>query len=204
MVNTKTSQKCCWTSNGCYTIVPFCINVSVPRKPIEWPTLNLKLFVFNFHSDCENGAKSDSIDVRNMAKKLLDDCMSEINEIKLCGDCYMNQGKSDKFTAVCSEPHLMLWVKFLEYPYWPAKLRRIGEGPKPLEVYFFDEHTTARVSYKDCLLYTKTDPNEYFTDNNRDEVANAIKVSTLYFFSDIAFDIYSYGPNRSKVKCRVK
>lgn len=103
-------------------------------------------------------------------------CKKEIDEIKLCGDCYMNREKPAGFTLVCSKPHLLLWVKFKQYPYWPAKLTKARDDSNLVEVYFFGDHTIATVSCSSCYLYSEEDPNQCLLNQNKKEFDKAIDV----------------------------
>lgn len=120
-------------------------------------------------------------DAQNRAKALQKRCNNEIETIKLCGDCYMNANQPSSFTFVCSKPHLLLWVMYGEYPIWPAKLLAARKGRKPLKVQFFGDHTSAEVTYKDCFLFSKEDPNEWFTNRDNELFQKAMDVSSFQF-----------------------
>lgn len=115
--------------------------------------------------DCEKDEKTILNDVQKEVGRILDFCESEIKEITLCADCYLNREKPEGFTRLCTKPHLILWVKFKQFPYWPAKLIKIKNGRSPLEVCFFGDHTSASVSCQYVLLYTDTNPNEGHVSN---------------------------------------
>lgn len=115
-------------------------------------------------------------DIRTKANEIYEFCCNEISDMKKCADCYVHYGS---FTSICSPPHILLWVRFSGLTYWPAKLVSIGKGPKPLTVYFFEEYSTAEVSFKDCFLYSKEDPNEWIANNGKERVLNAILVKFL-------------------------
>lgn len=123
---------------------------------------------------------------------MLRNCVEEIDSILLCGDCYANMGQNGAFKLVCSKPHLVLWVKYSKFPFWPAKLISIKKGPKPIKVHFFQEHTVADVSYNDCLLYSKEDPNEWCTDRNQLVVQEAIDVRSLCFQYNVLPKMYDF------------
>lgn len=109
--------------------------------------------------------------------RILVDCESDIKEIKLCGDCYLNREKTEGFTRLCTKPHLILWVKFKTFPYWPAKLIKVKNGRYPLEVCFFGDHTTASVPCHNVLLYTETNPNDEIVSNHHLEAAVYVRIS---------------------------
>lgn len=78
---------------------------------------------------------------------------------------------------VCSKPHLIVWAKYTDYPYWPAKLLQICDtGKLPLNVLFFGSNDTGRVTYANCYLYSKEDPNVNVTEEDGDGIRNAVKV----------------------------
>lgn len=137
----------------------------------------------DFFSDCEKDNKPIFNDIQKKVGHVLNICESEIKEIILCGDCYLNREKDEGFfTRLCTKPHLILWVKFKQFPYWPAKLIKVKNGRSPLEVYFFGEHTTASVSCQNVLLYTETNPNEEIVSNQQKiELEAAIDVRMSHF-----------------------
>lgn len=122
-------------------------------------------------------------------------CCTEISDMKLCAECYMRCGLvgDTGFVSVCSTPHILLWVRFSIFPYWPVKLISIGEGPKPIKVRFFEEYTEADIAISDCFLYSKEDPNEWITNNYKDRVTNAVQVMFYFqFYSILSILIESF------------
>lgn len=108
--------------------------------------------------------------------------MEELYELKQCGDCYMNDVNGHHALRVCSRPHLVVWAKYTKYyPYWPAKLLQVGEGKQPLEVYFFGDNELGNVTYANCYLYSKEDPNEDTADQYKDSLKKAIDVIHRHF-----------------------
>lgn len=127
-------------------------------------------------SDKDKTGRQQYVDARNCAESLLGICIEEISTLKYCGDCYMNVGQPNGFTFVCSKPHLLLWVKFENHPYWPAKFVAVKKGPNRIHVQFFGEYTVADVSYQDCYLYSKEDPNEWCTTHQKGLFQEAVNV----------------------------
>lgn len=144
----------------------------------------------------DKDAKNQNAVALKQAKDLFQECVDHVFVLTTCRECYLRKELSvDNFTMVCSVPHLVLWVKYATYPYWPAKLFKLHEGfhqKKPLEVYFFKEYTSARVAYGDCYLYSKEDPNYYCTEQNQSAVRDAVEVRDIHFqisqFIDKSFE----------------
>lgn len=141
--------------------------------------------------DSEKGEKKAQFqELHEKARNYLNHCTDELSEMKLCGDCYINLEKENAFIMVCSKPHLVLWVKYKKYPHWPAKLKKIVDGRNALEVQFFGDHTTAKVSNDSCFLYSKEDPNIYCNDKHKSSIREAVNVrkhsihSFSFFFSE--------------------
>lgn len=155
-------------------------------------------------SGCEKDAKKLYSELVGSAKSLLQHCEGEIHEMKLCGDCYMKREQEDFFIKVCSQPHLVLWVKYHTYPYWPAKLLKVHDKRgKPLEVYFFKDHNTALVSHDNCFLYSKEDPNIYCTDQDKANVTSAVEVRNIniFYFKQSIHSFYNLGGQQIHPEC---
>ncbi|XP_031632292.1 protein kinase C-binding protein 1-like isoform X2 [Contarinia nasturtii] len=164
---------------------------------------DFQLLVHNCHilKKCENKlefAKKEVAKAIENAKKLYNNCMEEVHHYTLCGDCYIaGFTEARAFTAVCSQPHLILWVRFEAYPYWPAKLMKISNNR--LEVHFFKEHNTARVSHNDCYLYSKEDPNVYCTSQYKADIQEAVKETACYIKNiEQKFGKFEFAPKFTK------
>lgn len=64
---------------------------------------------------------------------MMNACIAEIEDIRNCCDCYSNLHDSKAVVKACSKPHIVLWVKYGAFPWWPAKLLKIDKGNYPLE-----------------------------------------------------------------------
>lgn len=124
----------------------------------------------------DKNEKKILIEFRDSARKWLKKSIEAIDILRPCGDCYVNAYKCD-VTLVCSKPHLIIWAQCEEYPYWPAKIKKVGEGLLPISVDFFGDATTASLAYSKCYLYSKEDPNDYLTGQYRENIRIAMKVS---------------------------
>ena len=53
------------------------------------------------------------------------DCLHELNEMKLCWDCYMRSHQQEEdddwFCLPCDPQHELVYAKARGFPYWPAK-----------------------------------------------------------------------------------
>lgn len=107
---------------------------------------------------------------------MLNESIAEIEDVRNCADCYFNRDKSNAVVMVCTKPHLVLWVKYGEYPWWPAKLLKVDKGDYPLEVQFFGDFSSACVTYTDCYLYSHEDPNVWCGDTKKQGLYCAIRV----------------------------
>lgn len=123
------------------------------------------------------------VGTRNIARKLLENAQKEVDLFRKCPDCYVNNNVDAYF--VCSKPHLVLWAQFDIYPYWPAKILSVDDTANTLEVYFFNDYTSATVSYDNCFLYCDQDPNDYITDQYKNEVKMAVKVRHIYEWENL-------------------
>lgn len=116
------------------------------------------------------------------AQNLLKRCNAEKSEIEQCGDCFINRQQNDAIKMVCSKPHLLIWARYSDYPYWPAKILSSPKirGQRFLHVHFFGEHNTANIPHEAAFLYSKEDPNDHMEGNSTEhrdqDFTNAICV----------------------------
>lgn len=99
--------------------------------------------------DCEKDEKIYLKHVLESGRKLFIECEKELQAFLLCGDCYMYREKPHSITMLCTQPHLVLWVQFDSWPYWPAKC--IADVNGKLEVKFFRDHSTVSIEAKRIL-----------------------------------------------------
>lgn len=80
---------------------------------------------------------------------------SDAKGIEACAECVENwrNNRDDYFTMACSTPHLLVFAKLDEFPYWPAKAMSLVGGTVYVE--FFGDHSHADVPPSNCQLYTK-------------------------------------------------
>ncbi|XP_031634382.1 protein kinase C-binding protein 1-like [Contarinia nasturtii] len=104
-------------------------------------------------------------DIARSAKFLLDFVKEKVYCFNMCPDCYAtndegeDEDSEERFTMLCSRPHLILWAKQRTYPYWPAKLLRYNGDNNTFDVrYFGGAHLRAILPVKDCLLYSRQNP----------------------------------------------
>lgn len=166
-------KRSCQISSGYCTIAIFCVTKSEVFYSRFYDFAQFFVFtacIFDLGSD-KNKKK---------AEQLLKACKDEMFELEKCTDCYINQFRFNAFTMVCSKPHLLVWAQYTGHPYWPAKvmMSKKKQGPKSLLVHFFGDHTSASISHKDAFLYSKEDPNIWFTDFRGPEFSTAVRVRT--------------------------
>lgn len=169
----------CSISNGCAITVKFCIQVSIPSGLVSdflWKKTATQIVVI--FPERVKQEKKNLVGTRNIARKLLENAQIEIGLFLKCVDCYVNKTVDACF--VCTKPHLVLWAQFDVYPYWPVKVLSVDDAASTLEVYFFNDYTSATVSYDNCYLYCDRDPNDYITDQYKNDVKMAIKVRIIH------------------------
>lgn len=83
-----------------------------------------------------------------IAADILADCRYDVQEIRVCADCYRMSNEPHHphwFCRPCFPPHRLVFAKHKGFPFWPAKvIRELDEGR--LDVRFFGEpHERAEV-----------------------------------------------------------
>lgn len=119
-------------------------------------------------------------ELMKMVNELIVYCNNEIYDMDLCFECYERKctNPDNLMLGLCKVPHLALWVKHDEFPYWPAKLLNSVHSDK-VEVVFFSQCDTALVPSKNCLLFSVENPND--TDGSyAKEIADSYKVSLSF------------------------
>ncbi|CAL8121670.1 unnamed protein product [Orchesella dallaii] len=87
-----------------------------------------------FQVDCETLVHAigvyfglDMLRGGNIGQAFLRDALHDIQEIKLCHDCFRRSNEKNHdwwFCLPCSTPHEVVWAKQTGYPYWPAKVMK--------------------------------------------------------------------------------
>lgn len=83
-------------------------------------------FVHNCLVKYPSGNSKTKKDIPKAANKLLQGLEQEIQNLKLCSECYENAYKNpdNSFMMPCKTPHILLWVDCVQYGFWPAKLMK--------------------------------------------------------------------------------
>lgn len=82
--------------------------------------------------------------------------IKDLSEAKKCFSCVSNYYSSE-FSAICKEPHVLVWAKYLTEPFWPAKVYMIDEVGRKVTVKFFGEkHETAQITLNGSNAYLVT------------------------------------------------
>nr|CAB3267961.1 zinc finger MYND domain-containing protein 11 [Phallusia mammillata] len=77
----------------------------------------------------------------NLAQQFVEDCEHELQELKLCRNCfYLSNTKpmKDWFCKPCDPPHQVVWAKQKGFDFWPAKVIRVED--ERIDVRFFGRH----------------------------------------------------------------
>lgn len=117
--------------------------------------------------------------MRQVVNELYERMERDVKSILKCADCFgfWLADSRDFFKQVCSVPHLILYVKWDIFPYWPAKLMFVDDEVANVE--FFDKnHSQADVPVSSCLLYSEKMPGR----SSLSELKDGIAVSYLIFF----------------------
>lgn len=63
----------------------------------------------------------------DLARVLLREVESEIKEVQLCTDCYINAKAkpAEWISKPCKPPHDLIWARTKALPFWPAKVRLV-------------------------------------------------------------------------------
>ncbi|XP_002733117.1 zinc finger MYND domain-containing protein 11-like isoform X2 [Saccoglossus kowalevskii] len=81
------------------------------------------------------GPESERVELCDM---VVEDCKHDLNEIRLCKDCYkMSNCRSSKdwFCRPCNPAHELVWAQMKGFGYWPAKV--IQRDKDQVDVRFF-------------------------------------------------------------------
>lgn len=112
-----------------------------------------------------------------IAKRMEEFCEKELYDIEVCGECYHRSNtKQEWFTEVCDPPHLLVWARTPGFPYWPAKVIAATGAQNKIDVRFFGQHEMCNAYADDCLVYSKTIPNERLSNRKQRELKSSQKV----------------------------
>ncbi|CAG7835474.1 unnamed protein product, partial [Allacma fusca] len=70
---------------------------------------------------------SEQLKGQQVTAAFMREVMHDIQEIKLCPDCFRRSNEKDHlwwFCLPCATPHAVCWAKQSGYPYWPAKIMK--------------------------------------------------------------------------------
>lgn len=95
-----------------------------------------------------------------------------------CND-YEQNNPNEAHLMVCDPPHIVIWAKYEDTGYKPAKVMCCYDDDESAKVFFFGTHEKIDVFARDCFLYSQ----EYPDDANPRETDQATKVGSnfLYF-----------------------
>lgn len=108
--------------------------------------------------------------------ELCDDFRGAINDGKDCADCYINDG----FAKVCNEPHLVVWIKWIDSCYWPAKLIVVQNGGF-VKVKLFGSHEEVRVFFNNCYLCAEMTTFQLQNASTAYDMAKKVRSTSLKF-----------------------
>jgi len=76
-----------------------------------------------------------------LARMVVLDGQSELSQIDICSECYINSNKRPKnwFSKPCKPPHQIVFAKLGSDPPWPAKVLREHESNGSVDVRFFGQ-----------------------------------------------------------------
>lgn len=93
-----------------------------------------------------------------MAKKLQEDWIAVLEEIRMCINCYCFKLKNEDYvTLVCSKPHLLVYLPDNFGRRWPAKLFGENDDEKANTQCFGDDMISNEYNFEQCLIYADTD-----------------------------------------------
>lgn len=136
----------------------------------------------------------DNPKYEKIAKEFVTACELELTSLSHCTDCYERSENRVRnwFTAYCIPPHLLIWAKYLTYPYWPGKL--MSADDEKVDVQFFGDHTFESVPADNCLIYSEQHPaKETITSKYIKDFEAAQEVSQPIFFATFASSMYFYS-----------
>lgn len=113
-----------------------------------------------FADNCQKVHPNDSV-IQKTARDLILFVNYEIKNIQKCAQCYAKAYKypNSWFTMPCDPPHQIIWAKFANFNYWPAKL--MSQNDRKVHCCFFGDHTYGNVNHGSCIPYSEGLPDGY-------------------------------------------
>lgn len=125
----------------------------------------------------------DNRRITDATKTVSELCQREVHNIRVCAECYHIWLNSPiYFTKVCSKPHLLVYVKLVDQPYWPAKVMQANANDKFVNVVYFGEHSQENVLATNCILYTDRLPGK-MTKNMQVQKAKEVNIAKTHIIN---------------------
>lgn len=122
------------------------------------------------------------------AKWLMKLCKEEVLSIDTCADCYANAYIDSEsrpwFTLLCAKPHLLLWAKQRNCPFWTAKLLAVNNDKVSVR-FFGKSHGRANVPAIDCRLYSQINPSKSYAKQYGVDLSLAQQVFSIDKMTEI-------------------
>lgn len=108
----------------------------------------------------------DKEDVLTQANAFQKACFDEVFYLNTCRDCFKNSNeRADWFTTVCQTPHLLVWAKTEQLPYWPAKVFTVKGNL--IGVRYFGNHERSFIPQNNIYLFTRKSPNQSMSSEDK-------------------------------------
>lgn len=119
--------------------------------------------------------------ITTAAKRLRKLVKDEIFNLISCAKCYENEfhHSDQSVTMLCDYPHLLLWVDYEDYGYWPSKLMHYENDGK-LTLRYFGDNTKSTERPEKCLMLSKGIPQNSHGIGTGEQFDKAIQVIYIY------------------------